>query len=67
MTKKERDAYLKKIKKKYVQEAYKEAQIYCNYKEMFDISSNPQEFQTIWEKASANTKLFLFGIRRNMF
>ena len=58
MTKKERADFLREVEKTGKASLYKEAQIYCNYKEILDITTNPREFKKLWEDAPNSTKLF---------
>ena len=57
MTKHERNKRLKEAKSIGGKELYREVQVFCNYKEVLDVASNPKDFKKIWEGASDNTKL----------
>jgi hypothetical protein len=57
MTAKERKLFLEEAKKSGKISLYKEAQIYCNYKEILDVTTHPREFKKVWDAVPNSTKL----------
>jgi len=58
MTQKERKSILAEAEKTGKMSLYKDAKIYCNYKEILDTVTNPIEFKKIWEKIPDSSKVF---------
>jgi len=58
MTKKEEKAFLREVEATGKYSLYHNARIYLNFRKILETTTNPQEFEKVWEKVPAASKLF---------
>jgi hypothetical protein len=58
MTKKEEKAFLKEVEATGRYSLYQNAKIYLNFYKILEVTTNPKEFDKIWEKVPASSKMF---------